>query len=162
MKKTGLKYLAVLVAVALLSFGYAKGQSTTPQTNWNSGGQDFLHLNTLGKLVFYFNGQGQSFAGVNNCQVNSVSPAACGNAWIGSFVVPTTTTTYTVNTTGVTANSVIAIEARTFAGNLPSTPTCVAPASSLYYVSAVVAGTSFTLTLPSTSGTTCFSFRIDD
>ena len=151
--------LALLLVLGLAAI--VRSQSTTPQVRWQSGGQDFVQMSTLGKLVLWIDGQGKENTSVNNCQVNTVSPAACGNAWVGSFVVPTTTTTYTVNTTEVTANSVIAIEARTFAGNLPSTPTCVAPASSLYYVSAVTAGTSFTITLPSTSGTVCFSFRID-
>ncbi|HEV2987866.1 MAG TPA: hypothetical protein VG759_05455, partial [Candidatus Angelobacter sp.] len=46
-----------------------------------------------------------AYATLTNCSVNSVSPAACVAAPAGAFVVPTTTTTYTVNTTAVTAKS---------------------------------------------------------
>jgi hypothetical protein len=95
-----------------------------------------------------------------NCAVNSVSPAACGSAAAGAVVVPTTTTTYTVNTTAVTAASRIQLQPRTYAGDLPSTPTCVAPASGWAPITAVVAGTSFTFSLPSTSGQTCWNYEI--
>jgi hypothetical protein len=97
----------------------------------------------------------------SNCAVNSASPAACGSAAAGAVVVPTTTTTYTVNTSAVTANSVIAIMPRTYSGNLPSSPTCVTPAvTSSWNVSAISAATSFTFTLPSTSGQTCWNYSI--
>lgn len=170
-KKSGFKifeFCAAAILVALLVSGTRfapkplAAQTTTSQVSWQSGGQDFLHLSTLGKYVFWITGQGQTFAGTNLCSVNSISPAACGASWLGAVVIPTTTTTYTINTTGVTANSVITLTPRTFAGNLPSTPTCVAPASGPIYASTVTAGTSFVVTLPSTSGTVCLSFRIDD
>lgn len=97
-----------------------------------------------------------------NCAVNSVSPAACSAAPAGAFVVPTTTTTYTVNTTVVTVSSRIFLFPTTDASNLPSSPTCVAPAAGAVVQSARVAGTSFTFTLPSTTGTTCWNFWIVD
>jgi hypothetical protein len=96
-----------------------------------------------------------------NCAVNSASPAACGSAAVGAFVAPTTTTTYTVNTTVVTAASRIFLFPMSFASNLPGSPTCVAPAvTSTATISAVSAGTSFTLSLPSTTGQTCWSYEI--
>jgi hypothetical protein len=95
-----------------------------------------------------------------NCIANSASPAACGSASSGAFVVPTTTTTYTVNTTAVTAVSRIFLFPTTDASNLPSRPTCVAPASGVIVQSARVAAISFTVTLPSTIGTTCFNYWI--
>lgn len=96
-----------------------------------------------------------------NCAVNSVSPAACGAAASGAFVIPTTTTTYTVNTTAVTANSVIILTPRTYTGNLPSSPTCVVPTITAEpVVSAISAGTSFTLTETSTTGQTCWNYWI--
>lgn len=96
-----------------------------------------------------------------NCAVNSVSPAACGAASSGAVVVPTTTATYTINTTAVTATSRIFLQPTTDASNLPSAPTCVTPLlTSLILQSARVAGTSFTFTLPSTTGTTCFNYWI--
>lgn len=96
-----------------------------------------------------------------NCAVNSVSPAACGSSAAGAFVIPTTTTTYTVNTSAVTANSVIVITPRTYTGNLPSTPTCVVPTITAEpVVSAISAGVSFTLTETSTTGQTCWNYWI--
>jgi len=161
MKNKFAKVLAAFVVLAVLAL-YSSAQSVTPINKWQSAGQDFVQGVNGNKLVFWISGQGQEYAGTNNCLVNSVSPAACGSAWLGAVVVPTTTTTYTVNTTGVTANSVISITPRTYAGNLPSSPTCVAPASGPIYASTVTAGTSFVITLPSTSGTVCLNFRIDD
>ncbi|HKD62363.1 MAG TPA: hypothetical protein VKB47_18005 [Terracidiphilus sp.] len=96
----------------------------------------------------------------SNCAVNSASPAACGSAAAGAIVVPTTTTTYTVNTTAVQAGSRIFVQPRTYVGDLPSSPTCTTPAAGQYYPSAIVAGTSFTFTLPSTTGTTCWNYHI--
>jgi len=95
------------------------------------------------------------------CNVNSVSPAACGSAITGSFVIPTTTTTYTVNTTGVTANSKILLFPRTYTGELPGAPTCVTPAiTSEPTISAKTGGTSFVVALASTAGQTCWDYLI--
>lgn len=105
--------------------------------------------------------RGSLFQTETNCAVNSVSPAACGSSANGAFVVPTTTTTYTVNTTAVTATSRIFIFPTTDPSNLPSAPTCVAPAFTSFPVQASrVAGTSFTLTLPSTVGTMCLNYWV--
>jgi hypothetical protein len=98
-----------------------------------------------------------------NCAVNTVSPAACGAAPSGSIAIPTTTTTYTVNTSAVTANSRIFLQEKTDNTGLPSAPTCTQPAitgSAFYGVSGRVAATSFTMYLPSTGGTTCFDYWI--
>ena len=44
---------------------------------------------------------------------------------------------------------------------VPSSPTCVTPAVTTEFVpSAISAGTSFTFTLPSTSGQTCWQYEI--
>lgn len=101
--------------------------------------------------------------GLVGCYVNSVSPAACGTVSTGAFVVPTTTTTYTVNTTTVTSNSQILITPRIYTGNLPGTPTCVVPTITAEpVVSAIVAGTSFTIALTSTTGQTCWNFKVQN
>jgi len=103
------------------------------------------------------------YASATNCAVNSVSPAACAAAPAGAFVVPTSTTTYTVNTSAVTATSRIILQPVTFAADLPSTPTCVAPAvTSAWSVSGITAGTSFTIALPSTTGATCWYYSIEN
>lgn len=96
------------------------------------------------------------------CKVNSASPAACGGAWSGTVVVPTTTTTYTVNTTAVTSSSEITVQFITDNTLLPSAPTCTTPAAGYIGNSSRVSGTSFTFTLPSTAGSTCVVFLIHD
>jgi hypothetical protein len=102
-----------------------------------------------------------TYSTATNCAVNSASPAACGSAAAGAVVVPTTTTTYTVNTTAVTAASRIQLTPMSFAGNLPSAPTCVVPTTPFIgTISAISAGVSFTMTLPSTTGQTCWQFLI--
>jgi len=98
-----------------------------------------------------------------NCAVNSVSPAACSAAASGAVVVPTTTTTYTVNTSAAVTGSRIFLQPISFASNLPSAPTCVAPAvTSAVTISAISTGVSFTFSLPSTSGQTCWEYWIVD
>lgn len=102
-----------------------------------------------------------AYATLTNCSVNSVSPAACASAAAGSFVVPTTTTAYTVNTTRVTAASRIFLFPHTDTRDLPGAPTCVVPAiTSEPVVTAIVAATSFTFGLASTAGQTCWDYWI--
>jgi hypothetical protein len=102
-----------------------------------------------------------AYATATNCAVNSASPAACGSAAAGAFVVPTTTTTYTVNTSAVTAHSRVFVQPITFASDLPSSPTCVAPLLTTdYSISAVSNGVSFTMALTSTTGQTCWQFWV--
>jgi hypothetical protein len=104
---------------------------------------------------------GTQYATTTNCAVNSTSPAACGSAASGAVVIPTTTTTYTIDTSAVTVHSRIQLTWLSFASDLPSSPTCVAPSASAEpTVSAVSAGTSFTISLASTSGQTCPMFTI--
>lgn len=100
------------------------------------------------------------FATGTNCSQNTASPAACGSATSGSFVIPTTTTSYVVNSTNVGAHSRIVILPTTDPSDLPSSPTCNAPAAGFAGESSRVAGTSFTMTLPSTTGTTCWIYWI--
>jgi len=95
----------------------------------------------------------------SNCSTNTASPAACGTAPVGTVEVPTTTTTYTVNTKAVTANSRIIIEPVTDTAGVGGT--CNAPASPFTaYQSARSPGVSFTFTLPSTAGSTCWTYLI--
>ncbi len=102
-----------------------------------------------------------TYSTATNCAVNSVSPAACGSAAAGAFVVPTTTTTYTVNTSAITTHSRIFLQPITFASDLPSSPTCVAPLLTTdYSVSGLTAATSFTMALTSTTGQTCWMYWI--
>lgn len=138
------------------SYGFrADAQSGSTVNNWG-----FLSAATnndqMGNLTV------TSAKTSTDCAVNSVSPAACVAACSGAFVVPTTTTTYTVNTTCPTTNtSHIFLFPRTDATGLPSAPTCVAVAvTSSVARSAHVNNTSFTFILPSTTGTTCWDYWI--
>ena len=125
---------------------------------------------TTTQTVGTFNATGLSLVGnesaathstATNCAINSASPGACSSAAAGAFVIPTLTTTYTVNTTAVTTHSRIMLTPITFAADLPSTPTCVVPlVTTPWSVSGIVAGTSFTMTLTSTTGQTCFYYTI--
>jgi hypothetical protein len=126
-------------------------------TDWNSFGNTGGNLARIDKNGILTVAKTNTTA---DCAVNSASPAACGNASSGGFVVPGATTTYTVNTTSVSATSRIFILPVTDGSNLPSSPTCVAPASGAIVQSARSAGVSFTFKLPSSSGTTCFNYLI--
>jgi hypothetical protein len=98
-----------------------------------------------------------------NCAVNSVSPAACGSAAAGAVVIPTTTSTYTVNDSSVTSHSRIHLTWLSFASDLPGSPTCVPPSTTtMPTISGVSPGVSFTIALTSTTGQTCPQFTIED
>ena len=145
-----------LTSTALVTGGGTKALQT-PSATATLSAAGALALPATGSIT------APLFISNTNCAVNSVDPAACGAAPAGAFVVPTSTTTYTVNTTAVTAKSRIVVQPLTFAADLPSTPTCVAPSIlSAWSVSAITAGTSFTIALPSTTGTTCWYYIIEN
>ena len=148
------------------------GSSTQTQF-WNGGDEQLLiALNlveiypdttfvTQGSLIAEDGITSTAYASTTNCVVNSASPAASGAAPAGAFVVPTTTSTYTVDTSAVSADSRIFLQPISFAADLPSSPTCVKPLlTTPFTVSAVSAGTSFTMSLTATTGQTCFEYWI--
>jgi hypothetical protein len=98
-----------------------------------------------------------------NCQLGgaagTTSPAACGSASAGMIAIPASQTSYTVNTSTVTANSEIFLMQMTDNSGLPSSPTCNSGAITPIQ-SARVAGTSFTFTLTSVASVTCFKYWI--
>jgi hypothetical protein len=101
------------------------------------------------------------YATGTNCAVNSVSPAACASAASGVFAIPASQTTYTVNTTAVTANSRIFLQPVTDNTGIPSAPTCVSPSVTADTTQASrVAGTSFTITLSTIASITCYNYWI--
>ena len=125
-------------------------------------------LNLAGKIAFSTSGiagcgviTSPVYNTYTNCAVNSVSPAACGAAAAGVIVVPSATTTYTVNTTAVTANSRIFLQPINDNAGIPSAPTCATLAvTSVLMPASRVAGTSFTFNIPSTVGSSCISYWI--
>lgn len=98
-----------------------------------------------------------------NCS-SAASPAVCGSAASGNFVVAAAATTVTVNTSAVTTNSQIFLQADDSLGTKLSV-TCNTTAATLAaapWVSARVNGTSFTvnLTAAPTTNPECFSYHI--
>lgn len=94
------------------------------------------------------------------CLITSgAGPLACGSADNGTVAIPTTTATYTINTTKVTANSKIFITPTTDNTGIPGGPTCVLPTLTADpSLSARVSGTSFTIAETSTTGITCYNW----
>ena len=91
---------------------------------------------------------------------SAVSPLACIAQDNGTVAVPATTTTYTINTTRMLANSRVFIVPTQDNAGIPGAPTCAVPAQPFAIQTARVAGTSFTFSLPSNAGITCFTWWI--
>lgn len=146
---------------------YAARSSTTGARGWGTdnaqilrSGNQFFVLGTAASSSgsIWISGR---YATDTVCAVNTASPGACGTAASGTVVVPTLTGTYTVNTTAVTSTSLIFLQPRTDNTGLPGPPTCATLAvSAVIMPSSRVAGTSFTFSIPSTTGTTCISYHI--
>jgi hypothetical protein len=90
------------------------------------------------------------------------SPAACGSASTGKVAMPASITTYQVNTSAITANSLIFINQITDNSGLPNTPTCGSTTVGLNPVLTLsrTAGTDFVLTITSVAQVTCFQYWI--
>lgn len=139
--------------------------STTPVANLSINGGGTVDGDVIGGVTpaagSFTTLTGTTHKTTTNCAVNSASPAACGSAAAGVVAVPTLTTTYTVNTTAVTANSRIFLQPTSDNTGIPSSPTCATLAvTAVNMISARVAATSFTFSLPSTTGITCFGYWI--
>ena len=92
---------------------------------------------------------------------SAAGPLACGNAAGGKVAIPTTTATYTINTTSVQSGSTITITPTTDNTGIPGAPACVLPTLTADpSISATVAGTSFTIAETSTTGITCYNWSI--
>lgn len=99
-----------------------------------------------------------SYATLTNC-TSSASPAVCGSSAAGSFVLPAAATTVTVNTTAVTANSQIIVVNDDSLG--PRLGVTCNVALDQVFVSARVAGTSFTITgTAPVTNPNCYSYSI--
>lgn len=139
--------------------------STTPVANLSINGGGTVDGDVIGGVTpaagSFTTLTGTTHKTTTNCAVNSASPAACGAAAAGVVAVPTLTTTYTINTTAVTANSRIFLQPTSDNTGIPSSPTCATLAvTAVNMISARSAGTSFTFSLPSTTGITCFGYWI--
>lgn len=91
---------------------------------------------------------------------SAVSPLACGSSSNGKVAVPATTTTYTVNTLAVASGSVITLIPTTDNTGIAGAPVCAALVSPFAQQTASVTGTSFTFSLPSNAGISCFAWSI--
>ena len=97
---------------------------------------------------------------VTNC-ASAASPAVCGSAAAGHFVIAASATSVVVDTTAVTANSEILInEDQTQGTNLGVT--CNTGISSQPVISAVTPGTSFTVTISAglVTNPVCYGYSI--
>ena len=136
---------------------------TDPVTGTTYAGPLDMDFQTNGHNFATKNQISSTYSTTTNCAVNSVSPAACGSAASGAVVIPTITTSYTVNTTAVTPHSRIFLTWLSFSSDLPSAPTCMPPAPTTQpTISNIAAGASFTIALGSTTGQTCVQYEIKD
>jgi len=103
-----------------------------------------------------------SFATLINCS-SSLSPAVCGAAPAGSFILPVNATSVTVNTTAVTNNSQVILQEDSSLGvNLRVT--CDRTTGRTYAVSSRISGASFTV-LSNTSpvaNPACLSYSVNN
>ncbi len=101
------------------------------------------------------------YVSATNCQLGgasgTTSPAACGSAPTGMIAIPASQTTYTVNTTGITANSELFLQQVADNSGIPSSPTCNATATNPQIASRVAA-TSFTFSLTTNAAITCYHY----
>jgi hypothetical protein len=120
----------------------------------NLGGTGFDITSNIAGFGSTASGKWLSLSGQNCASI--ASPAVCGSSPAGSVLIPTgTNPTLTVNTDKVTANSQIFFEPDASLGTRLST-TCNSTTATLaggHFISARVAGTSFTLTFNGTVST---------
>lgn len=97
----------------------------------------------------------------SNCS-NAAAPAVCGSAAAGRVVIAAAATTVTVNTTAVTANSEIRVQFDESITGLGTCNTAAGSEAATYFVSAKVAGTSFTIKTSAAPVTNpaCVNFHI--
>lgn len=104
---------------------------------------------------------GPKYVTVTNCS-SAASPAVCAVAPAGRVVIAAAATTVVVNTTIVTANSEIFVKFDESLTGLGTCNTAAASESATYFISARVAGTSFTIKTSSApvANPACLSFLI--
>jgi hypothetical protein len=120
---------------------------TSANLNASSTGHIHDFKNSVG-VVAYIDRTGlqvaSSFGTLSNCS-STASPAVCGSAAAGTAQVAAAAVTLTINTTAITANSEIGcLTYKTVGITAPTNMSSLQKP----YVSAVTAGTSFTLTFP--------------
>jgi hypothetical protein len=159
--------LAPVTPASTPAYSFSGSQSTgmyisSGTVGFSAVGNPILLYGTTGVQVqagIFF--QSPQYLTLTNCAQNTASPAACGSAASGVFAIPALSTTYTVNTSAVTASSRIFLQPTTDNTGIPSAPTCVDPAlTAATSPSSRVAATSFTLQLTSNAGITCYNYWI--
>jgi hypothetical protein len=134
-----------------------------------SGGFFYDNCGNTASGTTIYSGAGTVYNCNNNpinakCLITSgAGPLACGSASQGKVAIPTTTASYTINTTAVHTGSTITITPTTDNTGIPGTPTCVLPTiTAIPSISARTAGTSFTIAETSTTGITCYDWMINN
>lgn len=127
-----------------------------------SGGQVTFVANVSGSGVNIAmnNSNMVSYATATNCS-SAASPAVCGSAAAGTFVVAAAATAVTVNTTQITANSEVFLQEDSSLGTKLSVTCNTTAALAPPTITARTAGTSFAvLTTAPTTNPRCFSYHI--
>lgn len=154
---------AVSVPDAADTFNYFSGNSFATGTSGVYYDPNGVIVWGANALTSKSNVQGGLFQTATECLLGgasgTASPAACGSAASGAIAIPASQTTYTVNSSAVTATSVILLQQMTDNSSLPSTPTCGTTADNPLE-SARTAGTSFTFTLTSVAQVGCYKYWI--
>lgn len=146
-------------AGAFLSF-FANGSNSVFNVTSNGTTNAAAFNNNAGSATISSVGtvKGTLFATFTNC-TSSASPAVCAAAPVGTAVIAATATTVQVNTTAVTANSIIQLTFDSSLGTKLSVTCTTTP--SLLSVSARTAGSNFTVTTAAPAvNPACFSYTI--
>ncbi|HEY0757963.1 MAG TPA: hypothetical protein VGD59_01770 [Acidisarcina sp.] len=137
------------VGTCVLQLTNTTNAVTTPQTTLDDGSGNSIFSKTTAA----------SFATSTNC-ASGLSPAVCGSAAAGAAIVPPGVTTQTVNTTAIGANSQVIVQQDNALGTRLGV-TCYTGGNTNPYISARVAGTSFTFTVGApTTNPGCYSYII--
>jgi hypothetical protein len=144
------------------------GVATPPTiTNGNVFGKEGIQIYN-NSTTPQFKAQGSNGQIFNNECLSSTastgtpSPAACGGSSTGKVAIPASQTTYQVNTSAITASSLVFIDQITDNSGLPNSPTCGSTTVGLSPVLTLsrTAGTDFVLTISSVAQVTCFEYWI--
>ena len=155
----------ILATAGPLASGTNGGTGGSLVLNGATSGSGTLSVGATGNsLISGPNFQAPKFTTSSNCQLGgasgTTSPAACGSASAGAVAIPASQTSYTVNTTNVSANSHIIVQQITDNSGI-ATATCNSGATVPVQTSRVAA-TSFTITLTSVASVTCIQYWIVD
>lgn len=161
---TGVTQVIIGSPNGLVNTAGVKLQATGRSFTFYEDGSALAHMLIDGGRAFMVDTamNAPTYQTLTNC-ASSASPAVCGAAAAGAFVIAAAGTTVTVNTTAVTANSEIEVTPDASLGTRLGV-TCNTSLASIIgpVVTARTAGTSFAVTITGTTITNpaCYSYSI--